>query len=151
VLVVTKNYESDTALFVCLLLHAHSVDAPPKSAGPTRIQHRVLRAAALEMTSWCRCVRPTLRFKDRFLPCATNILVITRQGRRVAQAVLELCGSSERRDLVTFISSMSLNAERVASRTSTPWKSRQHKTADPAKLQTGARQATAGRVFSSPL
>jgi hypothetical protein len=59
--------------------------------------------------------------------CATNILVSTRQRRRVAQAALELCGSVERRDLVTFISIMSLNAELVAYRTSTPWKSRQHK------------------------
>ena len=49
------------------------------------------------------------------------------QGRRIAQAALELCGSFERRDFVTFISSMSLNAELVACRTSTPWKSRQHK------------------------
>jgi hypothetical protein len=56
-----------------------------------------------------------------------NILVYTRQGRRVAQAALELCGSSERRDFATFISSMSLNAELVACRTSMPWKSRQHK------------------------
>jgi hypothetical protein len=61
------------------------------------------------------------------VPCATNILAITRQGRRVAQAALELCVSLERRDFVTFISSMSLNAELVACRTSTPWKSRQHK------------------------
>jgi hypothetical protein len=56
-----------------------------------------------------------------------NILLITRQCRRVAQAALELCRSLERRDLVTFISSMSLNAERVACHTPTPWKSRQHK------------------------
>jgi hypothetical protein len=68
-----------------------------------------------------------LRFKDRCPPCATNILVITRRGRRVAQAALELCGSSERLGLMTLISSMSLNAERVACRTSTPWKSRQRK------------------------
>jgi hypothetical protein len=58
---------------------------------------------------------------------ATNILVNTGQGRRVAQAALELCGSPERRDLGTFISIISLNAELVACRTSTPWKSRQHK------------------------
>jgi hypothetical protein len=38
------------------------------------------------------------------VPGATNILVITRQGRRVAQAALKLCGSLERRDFVTFIS-----------------------------------------------
>jgi len=60
------------------------------------------------------------------VPCATNILAITRQGRRVAQAALKLCASLERRDFVTFISSMSLNAELVACHTSTPWKSRQH-------------------------
>jgi hypothetical protein len=68
-----------------------------------------------------------LRFKDRSLPCATNILVISGRGRRLAQAALELCGSSERRDFATFISSMSLIAELVACRTSTPWKSKQHR------------------------
>jgi hypothetical protein len=67
------------------------------------------------------------RLKDRLCQCAMNILLITRQGRRVAQAALELCRSLERRDLVTFISSMSLNAERMACRTPAPWKSRQHK------------------------
>jgi len=51
---------------------------------------------------------------------ATNIPAITPQGRRVAQAALELCVSLERRDFVTFRSSMSLNAELVACRTSTP-------------------------------
>ena len=60
-------------------------------------------------------------------PCATNSQINTRQGCRFAQAALELCGSPERRDSATFISSMSLNAELVACRTSTPWKSRQHK------------------------
>jgi hypothetical protein len=64
--------------------------------------------------------------KDRCPPCATNILVNTRQGRRVAQAALELCRSPERRDLRTFISIISLNAELVACRRSTPWKSRQN-------------------------
>src|SRR5262249_11477052 len=54
-------------------------------------------------------------------------LVNTRQGRRVAQAALKLCRSFERRDLRTFISVISLNAELVSCRTSTPWKSRQHK------------------------
>src|SRR3974377_1355940 len=77
-------------------------------------------------TSRLRC-RGTFRFKDRCLPCATNILVITHQGRRVAQVALELWRSLERRDLRTFISITSLNAELVACRTSTPWKSRQHK------------------------
>jgi hypothetical protein len=42
-------------------------------------------------------LRTTLRFKDRFLPCATNTLVNTRQGRRFAQAALKLCGSLEQR------------------------------------------------------
>ena len=72
-------------------------------------------------------VRGHLRFKDRCLPCATNTLRNTRQGRRVAQAALELCVSLERRDFVIFISSMSLNAELVACRISTPWKSRRRK------------------------
>ena len=75
-----------------------------------------------------------LRFKDRCPPCATNILVNTRQGRRVAQAALELCRSPERRDLRTFISILSLNAELVGCRRSTPWKSRQN--------QSGRRSAT---------
>jgi hypothetical protein len=83
-----------------------------------------------------------LRFKDRCLPCATNILVITRRGRRVAQAALELCGSSERLGLMTLISSMSLNAERVACRTLTPWKSRQHKR----RFQRSYRQARGKRL-----
>ena len=61
------------------------------------------------------------------LTCATNILLNTRHGRRIAQAALELCRSLERRDLRIFISIMSLNAELVACRTPTPCKSRQHK------------------------
>src|SRR6516164_2895122 len=61
------------------------------------------------------------------LTCATNILLNTRHGRRVAQAALELCRSLERRDLRTFISIMSLNADLVACRTPMPWKSKQHK------------------------
>ena len=87
-----------------------------------------------------------LRFKDRCPPCATNILVNTRQGRRIAQAALELCGSSERRDFVTFISSMSLNAELVACRTSTSWKSRQHK-----RRFGPICGCSVGRVFSAKL
>jgi hypothetical protein len=83
-----------------------------------------------------------LRFKDRCPPCATNILVITRRGRRVAQAALELCGSSERLGLMTLMSSMSLNAERVACRTLTPWKSRQHKR----RFQRSYRQARGKRL-----
>src|SRR4029077_16303737 len=85
--------------------------------------------------------------------CATNILVITRRGRRVAQAALELCGSSERLGLMTLISSMSLNAERVACRTLTPWKSRQNKR----RFQRSYRQArgkrlpAAQRDFSEPI
>src|SRR5215469_11049088 len=72
-------------------------------------------------------LRTTLRFKDRFLPCATNTLVNTRQGRRFAQAALRLCGSLEqRRDLGTCPTFISLNAELVACRTSTPFGSRSH-------------------------
>ena len=94
-----------------------TANAPAKSG-------RAFRLPRLKSSIGCcgRC-----GFKDRFLRCATNILVNTRQGRRVAQAALELCRLLERRDLVTFISSMSLNAELVACRTSTSWKSRQHK------------------------
>jgi hypothetical protein len=59
-------------------------------------------------------VSGTSRLKDRLCPCPTND---PRQNRHFAQAALELCGSPEHRDLVTFISSMSLNAELVACRT----------------------------------
>ena|SRR5262252_3594524 len=66
--------------------------------------------------------------RGRFLPCATNTPVNTRQGRRIAQAALNLCGSLEQpRDLGTCPTFISLNAELVACRTSTPWKLRQHK------------------------
>jgi hypothetical protein len=69
----------------------------------------------------------TLRFKDRFLPCTTNTLVNSRQGRRVAQAALNLCHSLEqRRDLGICPTFISLNAELVACRTSTGWKLRQY-------------------------
>src|SRR6516162_8623889 len=68
-----------------------------------------------------------MRFKDRFLPCATNTLVNTRQGRPLAQAARSLCDSLEqRRDLGTCPSFISLNVELVASRTSTPLGSRSH-------------------------
>jgi hypothetical protein len=80
------------------------------------------------------------------VPCATNVLAITRQGRRVAQAAFESCASLARRDFVTFISSMSLNAELVACRTSTPWKSRQHKRRFRRSYRQARRQATAGRA-----
>src|SRR5215469_787980 len=71
-------------------------------------------------------LRTTLRFKDRFLPCATNTLVNTRQGRRFAQAALKLCGSLEqRRDLGACPTFISLNVELVACRTSTK-RTKQH-------------------------
>jgi len=71
------------------------------------------------------CLR-ALRFKDRFLPCVTNTLVTTRQGRRFAQAALKLCGSLEqRRDLGICPTFIFLNADIVVCRTSTPLKSRQ--------------------------
>ena len=60
---------------------------------------------------------------------------------------------SERLGLMTLISSMSLNAERVACRTLTPWKSRQHKR----RFQRSYRQArgkrlpAAQRDFSEPI
>src|SRR5262249_51016719 len=73
-----------------------------------------------------RC-RRTFSVQGPLSPCATNILVITRQSRRVAQAALELCRSPEHRDLRTFISTIISNADLVARRASTPWKSRQHK------------------------
>src|SRR6516225_10870058 len=73
-------------------------------------------------------LRTTLRFKNRFLPCVANPLVNTRPGRRIAQAALNLCRSLEqRRDLGTCPTFISLSAELVGCRTSTPWKLRLHK------------------------
>jgi hypothetical protein len=83
--------------------------------------------AFIDATEYIRGVGGIFGSKDRCLPCATNILVNTRQGRRVAQAALELCRSLEHRDLRTSISITSSNADFVACRASTPWKSRQHK------------------------
>jgi hypothetical protein len=89
--------------FDCLLVRRYRIDAP-----------------VLPL------LRTTSRFKDHFLPCATNTLVKVRQGRRFAQAALKLCGSLEqRRDLGTYPTFMSLNVELVACRTSTTL-TRQH-------------------------
>jgi hypothetical protein len=78
------------------------------------------------------CLRATLRFKDRFLPCPTNTLLNTRQRRRFAQAALKLCGSLEqRRDLGTCPTFIPLNAELVACRTSRQLTSRQRERDDP--------------------
>ena len=66
--------------------------------------------------------------QEPVLPCVTNPLVNARPGRRIAQAALNLCGSLEQpRDLGTCPTFISLNAELVACRTSTPGKLRQHK------------------------
>ena len=68
-----------------------------------------------------------MRFKDRFLPCATNTLVNTRLGRPFAQAARSLCDSLEqRRDLGTCPTFISLTAELVACRTSRQRRSRQY-------------------------
>ena len=100
-----QKYECDTNFFVCLLV----------------------RRYALITSAVAGLLRTTLRFKNRFLPCVTNPLVNTRPGRRVAQAALNLCDSLEqRRDLGICLSFISLNAELVASRTSTPLGSRSH-------------------------
>jgi hypothetical protein len=75
---------------------------------------------SLRMHWRCRvsAFRATLRLKDRSLPCATNTLLNLCQGRRFAQAALELCGALEqRRDLGTCPTFMSLTAELVAYRT----------------------------------
>jgi len=82
---------------------------------------------SLRMHWRCRvsAFRATLRLKDRSLPCATNTLLNLCQGRRFAQAALELCGSLEqRRDLGNCPTSMSLTAGRVAYRTSSQRRSR---------------------------
>jgi len=101
-----QKYECDTNFFVCLLVRCYRIDALPLP---------LVRFA------------PNCGFKNRFLPCVTNPLVNTRPGRRVAQAALNLCDSLEqRRDLGICLSFISLNAELVASRTSTPLGSRSH-------------------------
>src|SRR5215831_13078419 len=69
-----QKRECDTNFFVCSLVSRYRIDAlalPPI------------------------CLRATLRFKDRFLPCVTNTLVSTRQSRAIVQAVLKLCRSLE--------------------------------------------------------
>ena len=101
-----QKYECDTNFFVCLLVRCYRIDALPLP---------LVRFA------------PNCGFKNRFLPCVTNPLVNTRPGRRVAQAALNLCDSLEqRRDLGICLSFISLNAELVASRTSTPLGSRSY-------------------------
>jgi hypothetical protein len=78
-----------------------------------------------------RCRRsafaPHCGLRTAFLPCATNTLLNSCQGRRFAQAALKLCGSLEqRRDLGTCPTFTSLNAELVACHTSSQRTSRQH-------------------------
>ena len=108
VTVITKNTNAMPIFFVCLLVRCYRIDALPLPLPLVRFA-------------------PNCGFKNRFLPCVTNPLVNTRAGRRVAQAALNLCDSLEqRRDLGICLSFISLNAELVASRTSTPLGSRSH-------------------------
>jgi hypothetical protein len=73
------------------------------------------------------CFRAPCGFKDRYLPCATNILLNTCQGRRFAQAVLKSCSSLEqRRDLGTCPTLISLNVRLAACLASNQRTSRQH-------------------------
>jgi hypothetical protein len=65
-------------------------------------------------------LRITSLFKDRCLSCAMNTLLNIGQRRRFAQAALKLWGSLEqRRDLGTYPTFISSNAEIAACRTST--------------------------------
>ena len=74
-----------------------------------------------------RCSPFACGFKDRYVPCATNILLNTCQGRRFAQAVLKPCGSLEqRRDLGTRPTLISLNVRLAACLASSQRTSRQH-------------------------
>ena len=106
VLVITKNTESDAASFVCYhavtALTERSCQNAMGSARPPPFAHRQLKLGcaaggsardALDLPPLC--FRATLRFKDRVLPCATNTLLNTCQGRRFAQAAIKSCGSLE--------------------------------------------------------
>jgi ERF superfamily len=92
------------------------------------------------------CLRATLRFKDRFLPCAPNTLVNTRQGRRFAQAARKLCGSLRYRDLATCPTFISLNAELVACRASRQRTSRQHERDQSHNAQVGPARGSDDRA-----
>ena len=77
-----------------------------------------------------RCRRSAsyhIAVRGRFLSCPTNSLINARQHGRIAQPAVISCGSLGYRDLATCPTFISLNAELVACRTSTPWKLRQHK------------------------
>src|SRR5262249_15299683 len=101
-----QKYECDTNFFVCLLVRRYRIDALP-----------------LPLV----CFAPHCGFKNRFLPCVTNPLLNTSPGRRIAQDARRICDSLEkRRDLGACLSFISLNAELVASRTSTPLGSRSY-------------------------
>jgi hypothetical protein len=95
---------------------ARSAAGPPSRPGPApaqQIQRRVCGVVECASATEPICLRAILRFKDRFLLCATNNLVSTRR-RRVAQAARKLCGSFEqRRDLGNCPTFTSLNAEPV--------------------------------------
>ena len=98
-----QKRECDANFFVCLLVSRYRIDA-------------------LTLTIASRHIA----VRRRFLPCATNTLVNTRQGRRIAQAALNLCRWLEQHhDLGTCLTFISLNAKLVACRTSTPWKMKQ--------------------------
>ena len=74
------------------------------------------RAGAYGCLVRCRCSASYhIAVRGCFLPCATNTLANTRQGYRIAQAALNLCGSLEqRRDLATCPSFTLLNGELAA-------------------------------------
>ena len=123
-----KKYECDTNLFVCSLARSYCTDGAflpdqesptgPPSGDNSALDART--ATAPQVRSPAVCLRDHMRFKDRYLPCATNALVKIRQGRRFARAAPRLCGSLEqRRDLGTCPTFISLNAALVACRTST--------------------------------
>jgi hypothetical protein len=94
-----QKRECNTNFFFCLLVRRYRIDA-----------------LALPLV----CFAPYRGSRSVFLPCATNTLVNTRQGRRFAQAALKLCGwLGQRRDLGACPTFLSLNVELVACRTLT--------------------------------
>ena len=67
-------------------------------------------------------------------PCVTNPLINTRQSHRFAQPALKSCGSLGYRDLATYPTFISLNAELVECRTSRQRILRQREHALPSSL-----------------
>ena len=121
------NKLKTSELFVCLLRRGYRVDgaflskcgrsdSSPRALRPPGNPATGARTAAALQTRW-RCRRFALG--TAVLLWATNTLLNTCQGRRLAQPALKLCSWREqRRDLGTCPTFLPLNAKLVACRTS---------------------------------